>query len=129
MVEAAHELPGALSGGMRKRVAFARATVREPRLLLLDDPTAGLDPINTRQVADSIRSATRGLKASALMVTHDIATAFRVADQVALLDGGKIIEHGAPAQLLGSNDPRLTRFFHAYRDRLRQGDDPNQELR
>lgn len=115
-----HELPGALSGGMRKRVAFARATVLEPRLLLLDDPTAGLDPLSTRQVAAVIREATRNLKASAVIVTHDIATAVGVADHLALLDEGRIIVEGPPQRLVSSTDPKVARFFHAYRDRLEE---------
>ena len=126
---AEHELPGSLSGGMRKRVAFARATVREPRLLLLDDPTAGLDPLNTVQVAAAIRTASHSLDASVLMVTHDIATAFGVADEIALLDEGRIERHGPPAQMLASNDPRLNQFFHAYRDRLREAGTSTEELR
>lgn len=116
-----HLLPGELSGGMRKRVGFARATVMEPRLLALDSPTQGLDPITTAQVAKALRAGTKGLDASAVVVTHDIATAFGIADHLALLDEGRIAAFGVPQVLLKSSDPRLARFFHTYRDRLEGG--------
>ncbi len=93
----------------------------EPRLLALDSPTQGLDPITTAQVAKALRAGTKGLDASAVVVTHDIATAFGIADHLALLDEGRIAAFGVPQVLLKSSDPRLSRFFHAYRDRLQGG--------
>ena len=107
-----------LSGGMRKRVAFARAIVLEPRLLLLDEPTAGLDPLTTAVIARVIARASRELKATVLLVTHDLATAFAIADRVALMSGGRVAALDTPDALLHSHDPLVTRFTHALRERL-----------
>ncbi|MBX7096872.1 MAG: ATP-binding cassette domain-containing protein [Myxococcaceae bacterium] len=115
---AAHLKVSELSGGMRKRVAFARAIVLEPRLLLLDEPTAGLDPLTTAVIARVIASASRELKATVLLVTHDLATAFAIADRVALMSEGRVAALDTPDALLHSSDALVTRFTHALRERL-----------
>ena len=108
---AANVLPGELSGGMRKRVAFARAMVLHPKLLLADEPTAGLDPITTETVDDALVAAHRQLRATAFIITHDLPTAFRIADRVGLLFEGKIIEAGPPEQFRASAHPAVRAFL------------------
>jgi len=88
--DCAEQLPAELSGGMRKRVAFARAIVTRPKLLLFDDPTAGLDPLRTETVAEEILIAKEKLGVTQLAVTADLPTAFRIADSIALMDAGRI---------------------------------------
>ena len=84
-------LPSELSGGMRKRVGLARAVIRQPKLLLYDEPTTGLDPLTTKQVDRMILTARRELGVTSLVISHDIGSAFRIADQVAFLHDGKIL--------------------------------------
>ena len=84
-------LPSALSGGMKKRVALARAIVAEPEVTLFDEPTAGLDPINTRRVDDLIRSIQRTQHITVITVTHDLPTAYRVSDRIAMLSERRIL--------------------------------------
>ncbi|HLL54170.1 MAG TPA: ABC transporter ATP-binding protein [Myxococcaceae bacterium] len=106
--------PAELSGGMRKRVAFARAIVHEPRLLLCDEPTAGLDPITTTYVADAIGIARRELGITSLVITSDLRVAFWLADELALLHQGKIVSHGTPEAFSRSRDPAVRNFIHDY---------------
>jgi phospholipid/cholesterol/gamma-HCH transport system ATP-binding protein len=110
--EAAGKLPGALSGGMKKRVAFARAMVMRPRVLLADEPTAGLDPLMTDTVDDAIVTAQKALGATAFIITHDLPTAFRIADRVGLLHEGQIIEAATPEAFKASTHPAVRAFLH-----------------
>lgn len=110
-------LPGALSGGMRKRVAFARAMALRPKLLLADEPTAGLDPLTTETVDDAILAAQRKLGVTAFIITHDLPTAFRIADRVALLHEGKIIEAAPPAEFRASQHPAVRAFLKDWLER------------
>lgn len=96
--EVASSYPAELSGGMQKRVAIARAVVAEPRYVLYDEPTAGLDPLNAANIADLIRRLQHDLGVTSIVVTHDLDLASAVGDQVAILDGGRIVaEVPAPA--------------------------------
>jgi phospholipid/cholesterol/gamma-HCH transport system ATP-binding protein len=105
------KMPESLSGGMRKRVGLARAIVRRPSCVLYDEPTAGLDPV----VADSINRLIRRLQQrfgmTSLVVTHDMKSAFDVADQIAYLHEGRVYFHGSPAELQQSNDPLIQDFL------------------
>ena len=103
-------LPSELSGGMRKRVAIARAIVHEPPILLFDEPTSGLDPITTRTIDELILKLRRELNVCAVVVTHDVRSASRIATDTALLRDGEIIFSGTPEEMHASND-RYVRDF------------------
>ncbi|MDR7433775.1 MAG: ABC transporter ATP-binding protein [Armatimonadota bacterium] len=108
-----HLFPSELSGGMRKRVAIARALVLEPEILLYDEPTAGLDPIMSRAIDELILRLRRELGVTSLVVTHDLHTAFSVADRIAVLDEGRIIEVGTREEIRNSKNPVVIRFLQA----------------
>jgi phospholipid/cholesterol/gamma-HCH transport system ATP-binding protein len=92
-------MPSVLSGGMKRRVATARALVMNPDLLLFDEPTAGLDPMMTRTIGDLILDLKQKVEMTQIVVTHDIDLAFYVADRIAVLSEGRIIEFGPPEQI------------------------------
>ncbi len=106
-----HLLPSELSGGMRKRVGVARALIHEPRLLLYDEPTSGLDPITTRTIDDLIRKLQRELGVTSVVVTHDLESAFRIADRLALLYEGEIVFEGDPEEMRHSDHPYVREFI------------------
>jgi phospholipid/cholesterol/gamma-HCH transport system ATP-binding protein len=118
---AGHLLPGELSGGMRKRVAFARAMVMKPKILLSDEPTAGLDPLATLAVDDVIVAARKTLGATAFVITHDLPTAFRIADVIGLLHEGKILEALPPEDFKRSSHPAVKAFLHDWLQREQVG--------
>jgi len=105
------QLPGELSGGMRKRVAVARATIKEPRVILYDEPTTGLDPRNVAAINELIRTTHLRLAATSVIVTHDLRGLGAIADRVALLDGGRIRLKGTPDELYHSTDPVVAEFL------------------
>ena len=104
-------LPDELSGGMRKRVALARALVLEPELLLLDEPSAGLDPVIASVINELIISLSEKSKVTSITVTHEMESAFRIATRMAMLYQGKIIEEGEPEQFKQSKDPVVAQFI------------------
>ncbi len=104
-------LPDELSGGMRKRVALARALVLEPELLLLDEPSAGLDPVIASVINELIISLSEKSKVTSITVTHEMESAFRIATRMAMLYQGKIIEEGEPKQFKQSKDPVVAQFI------------------
>lgn len=104
-------MPADLSGGMRKRVALARAIAISPRALLYDEPTTGLDPITAGAINRLIRSLQSRLGVTSIVVTHDIASAFSVADRVAFLHSGKIEFQGTPGEARASDHERLRAFL------------------
>ena len=104
-------LPAELSGGMKKRVGIARAVVHRPRLLLYDEPTSGLDPITTRTINDLIMKLQRELDVSSIVVTHDIRSAFRISNRVALLSDGKLAFVGGPEEMVASEDAYVREFL------------------
>lgn len=106
-----HLLPSELSGGMRKRVGVARALIHEPRLLLYDEPTSGLDPITTRTIDDLIRKLQRKFGVTSVVVTHDLESAFRIADRLALLYEGDIVFEGDPEEMRDSDHPYVREFI------------------
>ncbi len=104
-------MPADLSGGMRKRVALARAIALAPRALLYDEPTTGLDPITAHTINQLIRSLQKRLGVTSIVVTHDIQSAFTVADRIAFLYEGKILFQGTVEEAKRADEPRLQRFL------------------
>ncbi len=104
-------LPSELSGGMKKRVAIARAIVHRPEILLFDEPTSGLDPITTRTIDNLIVKLRRELHVSSIVVTHDTRSACRIANRIALLQSGRIIFIGTPAEMLASDDAYVRKYL------------------
>ena len=99
------KFPAELSGGMRKRVALARAIVREPKIVLYDEPTTGLDPLTTESVDDMIIGAREKLGVTSVVISHDIGSTFHIGDHVAMLHDGRIVEEGPPDKLRNSQEP------------------------
>jgi phospholipid/cholesterol/gamma-HCH transport system ATP-binding protein len=106
--------PAELSGGMRKRVALARALVSEPQIVLYDEPTTGLDPITTEYVDEMILHARERLGITSMVISHDVASAFRVADRVGVLYDGHLAAVGTPAEVRSSPDPFVQRFLSTW---------------
>lgn len=102
--------PEELSGGMRKRVAFARAVVSMPKMLFLDEPTTGLDPVTSATIDQLIVNLKRSLSLTLVMVTHDMRSAFRVADRIAMLYDGLIVLQGSARELSEGKDPFIKQF-------------------
>jgi phospholipid/cholesterol/gamma-HCH transport system ATP-binding protein len=100
-----------LSGGQRRRVGFARAISLKPEILLFDEPTTGLDPVISDVIADLIVEMDRTLNSTTVSITHDMKVAFKIADRVAMLHHGRIIEEGTPAQFQHSPNPMVQQFI------------------
>ena len=111
MLEAAEHLPGEISGGMRKRAALCRVLVQEPRAILYDEPTAGLDPILSRTVGELIQDVQHNEGRSAVVVTHDLALAFTIADRIGLHHEGKLVEVAPPDAFRTSQHPVIRSFL------------------
>lgn len=111
MEETGPLLPAELSGGMRKRVAIARALVMEPELLLFDEPTTGLDPVLSAVIDEMIVSLTEKAHATSIIVTHELASAFRIATRIAMLFQGRIIEEDLPDKFRHSSNPVVEQFI------------------
>jgi phospholipid/cholesterol/gamma-HCH transport system ATP-binding protein len=103
--------PAELSGGMRKRVGIARAIAGSPKYLLYDEPTSGLDPVNADVIDSLVKRLDNELGVTSVMVTHDVRGAFRVADRLALLTGGKIVQQGTQEEFLKSRNPKVQEFL------------------
>ncbi len=107
------KLPAELSGGMRKRAALARSLALEPEVMLYDEPTTGLDPVTGRQINQLIRGLQERLGLTSVVVTHDLASAYFVADRIAFLYHGRIRRVGAVAAMRSSGDPVIEEFLSA----------------
>jgi len=111
MKDAIDLMPSELSGGMRKRVSLARALSMEPELILFDEPTAGLDPVIASVIDELIISLTENAKVTSIIVTHEMASAFRVGTRMAMLYQGKIIEDADPETFKNSQNPVVAQFL------------------
>ena len=111
LYEVEQKFPAELSGGMRKRVALARAIVREPKLVLYDEPTTGLDPLTTESVDEMIIGAREKLHVTSVVISHDIGSAFHIGDHIAMLHEGKIVEEGPPEKLRHTKEPHTKHFL------------------
>jgi phospholipid/cholesterol/gamma-HCH transport system ATP-binding protein len=109
--ETMEKFPAQLSGGMRKRVGIARAIAGSPKYLLYDEPTSGLDPVNADVIDSLVKRLDNELGVTSVMVTHDVRGAFRVADRLALLTGGQIVQQGTQEEFLASKDPKVQEFL------------------
>lgn len=105
-------MPNELSGGMKKRVSLARAIALDPTLILYDEPSSGLDPITSGTISMLIRGMQKRLGCTSIVVTHDMQSAFYVADRIALLDKGKFIEVSKTEDFRNSTNPKVQQFIH-----------------
>ncbi len=103
--------PAELSGGMRKRVGVARAIAHEPKIILYDEPTTGLDPVTGDTINDLIIRAQEQLHTTSVAVTHDLHSAFKIGDRIAMMADGRIVATGTPSEIWKSDDPRVKRFL------------------
>ena len=107
------KFPSELSGGMQKRVSFARAIVTEPEIILYDEPTAGLDPMSSTLIEDYIVRLKQETNAASIVVTHQMSTITRTADKVLMLYGGKCVFYGTPDELCRQETPYTKQFVSA----------------
>ncbi|SUP42520.1 ABC transporter ATP-binding protein [Veillonella criceti] len=110
--DTADYMPNELSGGMKKRISLARAIAQNPSIILYDEPTSGLDPITSGTISKLIRSMQHHFNCTSIVVTHDMQSAFYVADRIALLDNGKFIEVSSPTVFKKSKNPLVQQFIH-----------------
>ena len=109
---ALEKYPAQLSGGMAKRVALARTLVREPEVILFDEPTTGLDPIVSRSILQLFDEVHKRLKLTGIIVTHEIPEVFSIVEKVAMLHEGRIIAVESPAQIQASQNPVISQFIN-----------------
>ena len=106
-------MPQELSGGMQKRVSIARALAFDPKIILYDEPTTGLDPITSTTIENLMNKLSRELKVTSIIVTHQLSTIFRTADRIIMLDQGKFIESGTVEETKRTKDPVIHKFITA----------------
>ncbi len=105
-------MPAALSGGMKKRVSLARAIAMEPEILLYDEPTTGIDPVMADAINELIIRMREELRITSIAITHDMTSAYKIADRIAMLYEGKIVEVGSPEEIRSSGNPIVQQFIH-----------------
>jgi phospholipid/cholesterol/gamma-HCH transport system ATP-binding protein len=105
-------MPFELSGGMRKRVGLARAIAYRPEIILYDEPSTGIDPIRADSINDLINDLKRDLSVTSVVITHDMVSSYKVADRIAMLYEGRIIEIGTPVEIQASSNPIIQQFIH-----------------
>ena len=111
-------MPSQLSGGMRKRAGLARALAMDPELLFVDEPSSGLDPITAAGLDDLLLELRDVLGMTIVVVTHELASAFRIGDRVVVLDRGRVLVDGAPEAIRASSDPRVVQFLDRRADEV-----------
>jgi phospholipid/cholesterol/gamma-HCH transport system ATP-binding protein len=107
-----HMMPYELSGGMKKRVGLARAIAYQPEIMLYDEPSTGLDPIRADAINDLINMLKRDMGVTSVVITHDMASSYKIADRIAMLYEGIIIEVGTPDEIRNSRNPIVQQFIH-----------------
>jgi phospholipid/cholesterol/gamma-HCH transport system ATP-binding protein len=115
------KMPAELSGGMKKRVGLARVIAMNPEVILYDEPTTGLDPITSDTINDMILEMQQKLKVTSIVVTHDMVSAYKVANRISMLHDGAIIFTGTPNELKTSHDPRVLQFIRGQRKLIYDG--------
>jgi len=110
--EHASKLPSEISGGMKKRAGLARALALDPQILFYDEPSAGLDPVTSAEIDELIIKLNKVLGVTSVIVTHEMDSAFRIADRMVLLDRGKFIVSGTPDEMKNSTDPLVRQFVY-----------------
>src|SRR3954449_6329625 len=110
--EHSEKMPAMLSGGMKKRAGLARALALDPKILFYDEPSAGLDPVTSAEIDELIIKLNKLLGVTSVVVTHEMDSAFRIADRMVLLDRGKFVVSGTPDELRNSKDPLVRQFVH-----------------
>lgn len=120
-------LPSQLSGGMRKRVGLARAIVMDPQVVFYDEPSAGLDPIVAAVIDKLMLDLSKKLSITSVVVTHDMKSVFRIADRIAMLHEGKVLQVGTKEEIKNSDNPLIRQFIHGQPDGpvsfMQKGDD------
>jgi phospholipid/cholesterol/gamma-HCH transport system ATP-binding protein len=114
--DAENLLPSEISGGMQKRAAFARAVALDPRMVFFDEPSAGLDPIVIAMVDELIQDFSRKLGITCVVITHELSSAFRIADRIIMLHEGKIVHEGSRDEVRNSKDPLVHQFIEGRTD-------------
>jgi phospholipid/cholesterol/gamma-HCH transport system ATP-binding protein len=109
-----HLMPFELSGGMKKRVGLARAIAYNPEIILYDEPSTGIDQIRANAINDLINRLKKEMKVTSVVITHDMDSTFKVADRIAMLYQGTIIESGTPGEMQQSKNPLVHQFIHGY---------------
>jgi phospholipid/cholesterol/gamma-HCH transport system ATP-binding protein len=110
--EHSEKMPAMLSGGMKKRAGLARALALDPKILFYDEPSAGLDPVTSAEIDQLIIKLNKLLGVTSVVVTHEMDSAFRIADRMVLLDRGKFIVSGTAEEMRNSADPLVRQFVH-----------------
>ncbi|MEK7486682.1 MAG: ABC transporter ATP-binding protein [Planctomycetota bacterium] len=109
--DAEHKYPSKISGGMAKRAGLARAIIRNPEIILYDEPTSGLDPVMSNTINDLINKIKEELQTASIVVTHDMSSAYRIADRIAMLYQGKIIQQGTPDEIRNTKNEYVRQFI------------------
>jgi len=127
--EAGKLFPQELSGGMKKRAAVARATALDPEIVVFDEPSAGLDPIVAAELDELILFLNRAFHMTVLIVTHEMASALRIADRLAMLYKGSLIAVESKESFVASTDPRIRQFLDRVPDRIADSESVQRRLR
>lgn len=109
-------MPFELSGGMKKRVGLARAIAYRPEIMLYDEPSTGIDPIRADAINDLINKLKREMMVTSVVITHDMVSSYKIADRIAMLYRGRIIEVGTPEEIRNSGNPVIQQFIHGQAD-------------
>ncbi len=111
LTDALNKMPSQLSGGMRKRISLARSIVVDPKIMLYDEPTTGLDPVTSDEISLLINDVQKKYKTSSIIITHDIKCALNTADRIVMLKEGEVYMEGKTAEFKDSSDPVISTFF------------------